>query len=154
LEAYGDREMTRMVFVPGEDHSQELAQTEQSLERLRWESDNGLVDDEAMYKSRMVALVTRKTELTANTVVPARWESVGVGKTYRELWADEATDRRQVLRDSRIRLVLRCPPRGSTTQTRIIPWLIQVPDEWPEPVLTAEQQAIRSALAAAGSGMK
>ncbi len=27
LEAYGDREMERLVFVPGADHSQELAQT-------------------------------------------------------------------------------------------------------------------------------
>ena len=79
LDAYGDREMERMVFVPGEDHSRELAQTEQSLERLRWESDNGLVDDEDLYRSRLAALVTRKKELTAETVIPARWEPVGTG---------------------------------------------------------------------------
>jgi site-specific DNA recombinase len=133
LEAYGDREMQRMIFVPGADHSQELIQTEQSLERLRWESDNGLVDDEALYKSRLSALVARKAELTANTVVPARWEPVGTGRTYRELWSDESTDRRQVLRDSGIRLVLHCPPRGTTTQTKAIPWEIQVPDGWPMP---------------------
>jgi site-specific DNA recombinase len=133
LEAYGDHEMTRMVFIKGEDHSQELAQTEQSLERLRWESDNGLVDDETLYRSRLTALVARKAELIANTVVPARYEPVGTGKTYRELWADESTDRRQVLRDAGIRLVLQCPPRGTTTQTRIIPWKIQVPEDWPTP---------------------
>lgn len=90
--------------------------------------------------------MARKAELTANTVVPARWEPVGTGKTYRELWTDEATDRRQVLRDSSIRLVLHCPPRGTTTQTKVIPWEIQVPPEWPEPTLTEEQQAIRDAL--------
>jgi site-specific DNA recombinase len=133
LEAYGDREMTRMVFIRGEDRSQELAQTEQSLERLRWESDNGLVDDETLYRSRLTALVARKAELTANTVVPARYEPVGTGKSYRELWADESTDRRQVLRDASIRLVLHCPPRGTTTQTKVIPWEIRVPEDWPQP---------------------
>jgi site-specific DNA recombinase len=120
LADYGDREMRRKVFVPGEDRSQELTQTEDSLKRLRWESDNSLVDDEDLYRSRLSALVSRKAELTANAVVPPRWESVGTGKTYRELWTDEGTDRRQVLRDSRIRFVLHLPPHGSTTQTKVI----------------------------------
>lgn len=133
LEAYGDREMVRMVLIPGADNSQELAQTEQSLERLRWESDNGLVDDEALYRSRLSALVARKAELTANTVVPARWEPQGTGKTYRELWSDEATDRRQVLREAGIRLVLHCPPRGTATQTKVIPWTLETPEGWPMP---------------------
>ncbi|ULP48915.1 recombinase family protein [Mycolicibacter virginiensis] len=146
LDAHGDREMQQQVFVPGADHSQELAQTEQSLERLRWESDNGLVDDEVLYRSRLSSLVARKAELTANTVTPARWESVGTGKTFRELWADEATDRRQVLRDSGVRLVLHFPPRGTTTQTKVIPWELCHPEDWPEPELTAEQQAIRDGL--------
>jgi DNA invertase Pin-like site-specific DNA recombinase len=133
LEAHGHLEMQRMVFVRGEDHSQELAQTEKSLERLRWESDNGLIDDESLYRSRLSALSARKADLTVNTVVPARYDPVGTGKTYQELWSDENTDRRQVLRDSGIRLVLHCPPRGSTTQTKVIPWEIRVPESWPEP---------------------
>jgi hypothetical protein len=37
LAAYGDEEMKRQKFVPGEDHSRELEQTEKSLERLRWD---------------------------------------------------------------------------------------------------------------------
>ncbi len=131
LQDHGDQEMKRMVFVPGEDRGQELAQTEQSLERLRWESDNGLVDDEALYRSRLTALVARKNELSANPVVPARWDAVGTGKTYRELWDDPETDRRQVLRDSRIRLVVHYPPAGSTTQTKAIPMEIQTPEDWP-----------------------
>lgn len=131
LDAYGEREMMRLVLVPGADHSQDLYQTEQSLERLRWESDNGLVDDESLYRSRLSALVARKADLQTNTVVPARWEAVGTGKTYRELWGDPDTDRRQVLRDSGIRLVFHFPPRGSTTQTKVVPWEIQVPDGWP-----------------------
>ncbi|MEB4211295.1 recombinase family protein [Mycobacterium sp. 94-17] len=150
LEAYGDREMTKLVFIPGEDRSVELAQSEQSLERLRWESDNGLVDDEDLYRSRLTALVTRKKELTAETVIPARWEPIGTGRTYRELWSDPETDRRQVLRDSKIRFVLHCLPPGSTGQTKVLFKEIQVPNGWPEPVLTEEQQQIRDALAHGG----
>lgn len=120
LAVYGDKEMTENVFVPGEDRSQELAQTEQSLERLRWESDNGLVDNEALYRSRLSALVARKAELAANAIVPARYEEVGTGKTYRELWKDKSTDRGEVLRKAKIRLVLHFPPRGSATQTKAI----------------------------------
>jgi site-specific DNA recombinase len=133
LAAYRDEEMKRQVFVPGEDHSRELEQTEQSLERLRWESDNGLVDDENLYLSRLSALVARKAQLTVNTVVPARWESVGTGRTYREAWNDLTTDRRQVLRDSRIRLVLHFPSHGSKTQTEVIRYEYRVPDDWPAP---------------------
>lgn len=147
LEVYGDREMTRRVFVPGEDHSAELAQTEQSLERLRWESDNGLVDDETLYRSRLAALVARKAELSANTRVPARWDYVGTGRTYAELWEDPETDRRQVLRDSGIRFVFHALPYGSTGSTRNLPLGIRVPDSWPEPVLTEEQQVIRDHIA-------
>ncbi len=150
LAAYGDREMERLVFVPGADRSQELAQTEQSLERLRWESDNGLVDDEALYRSRLTALVARKAELTANAVVPARWEKVGTGKTYQELWDDEATDRRQVLRESGIRLVVHFPPHGSTTQTKVIPKEFVVPEDWPtvEPVEPPTDPAFEARIAA------
>ncbi|WP_235680603.1 recombinase family protein [Mycobacteroides abscessus] len=112
LAAYGDQEMTRLVFVPGEDRSEELAGIERSITRLRWESDNDLVDDEDLYQSRMAALLSRKREI-GQIVVPARWERRGTGKTYQELWADPETDRRQVMRDARIRLVLHFIPKGS-----------------------------------------
>ncbi|MHA3020424.1 recombinase family protein [Mycobacterium sp. BMJ-28] len=144
---YGHREMERRVFVPGEDHSDELAQTEQSLERLRWESDNGLVDDESLYRSRLIALVARKAELTANTVVPARWDLVGTGRTYRELWDDTTTDRRQVLRDAGVRLVIYLLPYGTSESTKALITEVRVPSSWPETVLTDEEREIREMLA-------
>lgn len=122
LEAYGNREMTKRVFVPGEDRSQELAQTEQSLERLRWESDNGLIDDEELYRTRLAGLIARKRDIAAEVVTPARWDEVGTGKTYNELWRDPETDRRQVLRDAGIKVVLLGSQIG-----------LQMPDGWPEP---------------------
>jgi|GEM_PF-6284610 len=106
LRAHGDKQMMRRVFTPGEDRSRELAQTEQSLERLRWESDNGLIDDEQLYRSRLSSLSARRKALVAETVVPPKWDMVGTGKTYRELWADPETDRREVLRDAGVQLVM------------------------------------------------
>lgn len=122
LDSYGEREMTKKVFIPGEDRSQELRQIDESLDRLRWESDNGLVEDEQLYKSRLTALITRKKELAANPVIHASWQEVGTGQTYRELWEEPDTDRRQVLRDSKIQFIMKCPPYGSSTQTKVIPW--------------------------------
>ena len=105
LSAFGDEEITRKQFVPGEDRSGESERVEQALQRLRWESDNGRVDDDGLYRSRLAGLASQKAELTANVVVPARVESIGTGRTYREAWNDPSTDRRQVLRESRMRLV-------------------------------------------------
>ncbi|WP_078353200.1 recombinase family protein [Mycobacteroides chelonae] len=114
LGRYGDEEMTRQVFVPGEDRSEEMTGIDRSLTRLRWESDNNLVDDEQLYQARMEALLTRKREI-GQVVVPARWERQGTGKTYRQLWADPGTDRRQVMREARYRLVLHFVPNGSSS---------------------------------------
>lgn len=138
LEAYGDREMTRKVFVPGENHSAELAQTERSLERLRWESDNGIVDDEELYRARLTALSARRAELAANTVVPARWETVGTGKTFRDLWSDPEADRRQVMRAAQIRLTIRFEPPGST---RPVTWQVGFEDSWRDPEWEAADRA-------------
>jgi site-specific DNA recombinase len=121
LNIFGDVEMARQVLVPGEDRSKELARTEKSLERLRWESDNGLIEDEGLYRSRLAALSARRKELAANPVVAARWERVGTGRTYRELWSDPSTDRRQVLRDAKIRLIVDYPRRGSGGSIKAIP---------------------------------
>jgi site-specific DNA recombinase len=121
LSIFGDEEMARQVLIPGEDRSRELAQTEKSLERLRWESDNGLIDDEGLYRSRLAALSARRKELAANPVIAARWERVGTGRTYRELWSDPATDRRQVLRDAQIKLIVDFVPRGSDRSIKTIP---------------------------------
>lgn len=117
------------------------------MERLRWESDNGLVDDEGLYRSRLTALTARKKELAANPVVAARWDEVGTGRTYRELWDDPATDRRQVLRDSGIRFLLYSLPHGSTGSTKNLVSGFRVPDSWPERELTEEEQSIGERLA-------
>ncbi len=52
----GAESATRRVFVPGEDHSAELDQVNSTIDRLRLESDAGLLttpEDESRWLDRM-----------------------------------------------------------------------------------------------------
>ncbi|MDV6309850.1 recombinase family protein, partial [Gordonia amicalis] len=72
LSKYGDTKVTRRVFVQGEDHSAELEQVNAIIERLRKESDAGLLttpEDEAQWFARMQAQVAKRDQLAA---IPAR----------------------------------------------------------------------------------
>jgi site-specific DNA recombinase len=107
LAQWGDTEVTRRVFVPGEDHSHELDQVNESIARLRRESDAGLVvteDDEQTYLHRMRALIDRRTKLEETPARASGWVTETTGQTYREVWAD--SDHRQLLIDRGIRFVL------------------------------------------------
>ncbi len=70
LERWGDEKVTRRVFVAGEDHSHELEQVLASIDRLRKESDAGLIaseDDEVL-----VVLASGKVVRSAVAEVPAK----------------------------------------------------------------------------------
>ncbi|MFD3748005.1 recombinase family protein [Nocardia sp. NPDC058633] len=129
IEDYSDLEVTKQVFRPGEDHTQDLEIAEKALVRLRWESDNGLVDDENVWRSRLTSLSSRVRELGKDTVIPARWETVGTGATYGELWSNPGTDRRQVLRESGVIVGLQ---DGKVR--------VRIPDDWPEPAWATDPQ--------------
>lgn len=106
---YGDRRVTRRVFVPGEDHSDDLEQVNATIDRLRRESDAGLIvsaDDERVYLERMKALIDRRTSLEAVPRRAARWITEDLDHTYRDVW--ESQDRRQLLIDKGIRFELKC----------------------------------------------
>lgn len=121
FEDHAAREVTRRELIPGSDRTAELETAKKSLARLQWESDNGIVDDEQAWQTRMLALTKRVRELSAETVIPARWVDVGIGKTYGELWNDPEADRRQLIREAGVLLGL--------NGTRII---IRPPDSWDE----------------------
>lgn len=107
LERWGDEKVTRRVFVPGEDRSHDLEQVNASIERLRRESDAGLVvtdDDEQVYLQRMRSLIDRRTELEATPRRAAGWITEETGETYRQVWAD--ADQRQLMVDYGVRFVL------------------------------------------------
>ncbi|MGW8815500.1 recombinase family protein [Gordonia terrae] len=104
IEQYGPEEVTEVRFIPGTNNLFELDQLAKSINRLKAESDAGLIDDEAEYLGRLSALVSRRRELEKNPVTPARWEKHATGQTYAQLWADPNTDRATVLREAGFRL--------------------------------------------------
>jgi DNA invertase Pin-like site-specific DNA recombinase len=108
LHRYGEAPVTRRVFVPGEDHAEELEQVNASIDRLRRESDAGLLvtdEDERLYLDRMRSLIDRRTRLEAMPSRSAGWVTEETGQTYREAWTT-AKDRRQLLVDGGVRFVL------------------------------------------------
>lgn len=106
----GDEPMTRRVFVPGEDHSAELEQVNATIDRLRMESDAGLLttpDDERQWLERMKAQVAKRDQLAAMPSRAAGWVTEEIGQTKSEAWraADEG-ERRQRYLDAGLRYVL------------------------------------------------
>ncbi|ORB67694.1 recombinase family protein [Mycolicibacterium tusciae] len=106
----GDEPTTRRVFVPGEDHSTELEQVNATIDRLRMESDAGLLttpEDERQWLERMKAQVAKRDQLAAMPSRAAGWESEETGQTKREAWlAGDEAERRQLLLDAGVRYVL------------------------------------------------
>ncbi|MBX7435532.1 recombinase family protein [Mycobacterium sp. Y57] len=100
----GDEPMTRRVFVPGEDHSAELEQASATIERLRMESDAGLLttpDDERQWLERMKAQVAKRDRLAAMPSRAAGWVTEDTGQTKAEAWrAADTGDRRQLYLDA------------------------------------------------------
>ncbi|UZG56247.1 recombinase family protein [Rhodococcus opacus] len=123
LEQWGDAEVTRRVFVPGEDHSHELEQVVQTIERLRRESDAGLIvsaEDERVYLERMRSLIDRRSELEQRPSRSAGWKNETTGQTYHEVW-ESADDHRGLLIDAGIRFRL-------TSGTPMM-WALEVPQD-------------------------
>ncbi|ERB55589.1 hypothetical protein N806_31130 [Rhodococcus sp. P27] len=109
VDQWGSQPVKRRIFVPGEDHTHELERIRATIERLRRESDEGLIvgaDEEERYFTRMRSLVTRRVELESTPMREAGWITEETGQTYGEVWNDGETDRRQLLADAGIRFVL------------------------------------------------
>lgn len=110
LEDFGDERVTRRIFVPGEDHSHELEQTNETIARLRRESDAGLVvspEDERVYLARMRSLIERRTKLEAQPTRSSGYVTEQTSHTYREVWPDLTPDaRRGLLVDRGVKFVL------------------------------------------------
>jgi site-specific DNA recombinase len=125
LEHWGNSGVVRRVFVPGEDHTHELEEVNETIARLRRESDAGLVvsaEDERIYLERMKALIDRRTRLEALPARAAGWVTEETGQTYGEAWQTE--DRRTLLVDAGFRLEL-----GTSTARIKRPWFMDGPDE-------------------------
>lgn len=105
LEEIGDQERMEREWVQGEDHSEQLAEVNAAMTRIRAESDAGLVTDQNEYLDRLRALTARRDELRSKPVTDAGYRWRGLGETYREAWQRMDTDeRRRLLLDSGIRV--------------------------------------------------
>jgi hypothetical protein len=79
--------MVRRVLVPGSDNSAELTRVRQAIETVRADREAGLWPDIDAYRDRLTLLLARESELSAETVVPARVDLVPTGQTFSEAWS-------------------------------------------------------------------
>jgi site-specific DNA recombinase len=124
LDQWGDTKVARKVFVAGEDHSEELEQVNATIDRLRRESDAGLLttpEDERVWLARLKAQTARRDELASIPYRAAGWVMEESDQTYREVWPD--SDHRQLLIDKGIRFVLQ-PSVGNELN-----WGVYVPQD-------------------------
>lgn len=121
LAGWADVPATRSVFVPGEDHSSELEQVNGTIERLRLESDAGLLttpEDERLWLERMKAQVAKRDALAATPSRAAGWVTEETGQTYGEAWVDTG-NRHQLLLDSGLLYALPRKPGRAYFGSRI-----------------------------------
>jgi site-specific DNA recombinase len=107
LELRGDKPVEIHRFVPGEDRSYELKQTQDSIARLQLESDAGLITDTDLYISRLTALTARLRDLQSNPIQSPSWVTEKLLETNSERWfSRDWTGRREMLRQAEIKLKL------------------------------------------------
>lgn len=118
----GNEPMTRRVFVPGEDHSTELEQVNATIDRLRMESDAGLLttdEDQRVWLERMRVQVAKRDHLASMPSRPAGWVTEETGQTKREAWlAASEQDRRQLYLDAGLLYVLCRKPKSDYFASR------------------------------------
>lgn len=108
----GDKHLPVRRYIPGEDHSEDLAVVKRAIKGLREEKDEGLIvgrEDEDEWKERM--RLQRREELEALPQRPAQWVLEDSDETYATAWQSRDTaGRRRLLLDSGIRLVVKPGP--------------------------------------------
>lgn len=112
----GQLEVERKVLIPGEDHTAELAQVRDAIQRLT-EEKNAAEDwddeDEGAYSSRLGKLRARRKRLSALPQRSDEWRSVGTGETYAQLWERSTwAERRRLLIDGVFTVVAYRPKSG------------------------------------------
>jgi site-specific DNA recombinase len=132
LDRWGDKRITRRVFIPGEDRTHELQQVTETIARLRREQDAGILttpEDEEIWTERMRSLVERRDKLSDTPVRGPEWVVEETDRTYREAWPGytdprctperhvaececRTEDHRQLLVDKGVRFVLHPSPGG------------------------------------------
>jgi DNA invertase Pin-like site-specific DNA recombinase len=121
LQAYGHRRVTKRVWVPGNDTSEQLEELVKRIARLRRQDEDGdWDDDQEGYRERMNQLKNQRKDLAAVPVRKSGWVEQDQGLTYMELWPDlDLEGQRKQLVEAGFRVMI-----GSKTA-----WLAETPLE-------------------------
>nr|WP_192581168.1 recombinase family protein [Micromonospora noduli] len=122
LRRLGHFEVMRRVFVPGESHAEEIAETEIALGRLveRLEVIPSGGPAERAVIARMAEHEQHIAALREMPETPDRWVDEPTGETYRDVWARDLEGRRDLLRRAGVRVyvVRETGRRGNDPEVR------------------------------------
>jgi site-specific DNA recombinase len=107
LARVGDIEVTRRVYQPGEDHTDDITRTEQAIHHLvtRIEKIPTGGSAETAILTRIRHHEEHLTALRGKPIRPARWFDEPTGETFRRLWNRlDDQDRGRLLRDSGVHI--------------------------------------------------
>ncbi|MCZ0973182.1 recombinase family protein [Streptomyces albulus] len=98
------------IYVPGEDHTEELGNLKERIKSLRAEKDEGLIvgeEDEAEYKLRLRSMIERRTKLEALPQKKATYEYRPTDQTYYSAWMlSKWPERRKLLVDAGVQFFM------------------------------------------------
>lgn len=108
-----EHEVTHRVFVPGENHDNQLAEIERAIEELMSDRRAGLYGSSAgvnEFRKQMANLEADYERLSALPSQPDEYRRESTGETYGQLWARLDSDgRRDLLKAVGIRVTLHRP---------------------------------------------
>ncbi|MET8684788.1 recombinase family protein [Streptomyces sp. NPDC004732] len=108
-EELADLPYTRRVFIPGEDHSEELERVVKAMTAVREEKDMDLYDypgGEEEYKERMTSLAAKRKHLSALPSRTAEWRDEPTDETWADAYGRmDAEERRQLLLEAGVTVV-------------------------------------------------
>lgn len=110
LAELGNEYVSERIFVPAEDHTEELEKVKTVIAQLRQDRADGLIigkEDEETYKSQMRTLLERRETLEQLPQRPAAWEYKATGETYAETWEKaDMEERRRLLQDAGVKFYI------------------------------------------------
>lgn len=86
LDTVGSLPRMVKVFMPGEDHTEELEQVDDAISSIYKERDLGLIRSGDEYLSRLKRLMDRRDKLLALPQRPAGWRYQATGETVAQYW--------------------------------------------------------------------
>ncbi|WFE61163.1 recombinase family protein [Micromonospora sp. WMMD712] len=103
LSAFGDLEIMKKAYVPGDDVATRLAEVEERLSELREDRKAGLFRGEqgtAEFREMYASLEQQREELEAMPSRPEGWKYIPTGRTYRQQWdGTDTVGRRKTLNE-------------------------------------------------------